>query len=264
MKIKVISLRRSEGRRNSFSEANQRLEYEFFDAVDGAALSDDEKEDGRYFARDLGYSKGAYGCALSHIKLWKRCSASQEALTIAEDDAVFRADFESEAKRFIASLPPDWDMVLWGWNFDTILGLEFMRNVSPAFMKFDQDQMRKGLDFFVSSVEKANAFRLSMALGIPAYTLSPKGAKTLLDRCLPLKRHLIDVPLMGRSFTNTGIDNQMNLVYPEINAFVALPPLVVTLNENSKSTVQKRKGVASRWFKKVKTSIRKSLGKRNF
>jgi hypothetical protein len=48
-------------------------------------------------------------------------------------------------------------------------------------------------------------------------------------------------PLMGRVFTNTGIDNQMNLVYPEINAFVTLPPLVVTLNENSKSTVQKRK-----------------------
>jgi hypothetical protein len=68
---------------------------------------------------------------------------------------------------------------------------------------------------------------------------------------------------MGRVFTNTGIDNQMNLVYPEINAFVTLPPLVVTLNENSKSTVQKR-GVASRWFKKMKTSIRHSLGVRDF
>jgi GR25 family glycosyltransferase involved in LPS biosynthesis len=53
-------------------------------------------------------------------------------LTIAEDDAVFRADFEHEANRVIASLSPDWDMILWGWNFDSILGLEFMKNVSPA------------------------------------------------------------------------------------------------------------------------------------
>ncbi|WP_374431848.1 hypothetical protein [Ideonella dechloratans] len=116
-------------------------------------------------------------------------------------------------------------MVLWDWNFDTILGLEFIKNVSPAFMRFDQDQMRKGIGLFVDSVEKTNAFRLSMALGIPAYTLSPKGARALLEKCLPLKRHLIEVPLMGRSFTNTGIDNQMNMVYPEINAFVTLPPL---------------------------------------
>lgn len=263
MKIEVISLRRSGERRLSFSEANKRLEYEFFDAVDGAALSDDEKRDGRYFARDLGYSQGAFGCALSHIRLWERCADSQEALTIAEDDAVFRADFEHEANRVIASLPPDWDMVLWGWNFDAILGLEFMRNVSPAFMRFDQDQMRKGLGFFVDSVEKVNAFRLGMALGTPAYTLSPRGARALLDKCLPFKRNLIEVPLVRRSFTNTGIDIQMNLVYPEINAFVTLPPLV-TLNENSKSTVQKRKGVASRWFKKMKMSIRHSLGVRDF
>lgn len=264
MKIKVISLRRSEERRFSFSEANKRLDYEFFDAVDGVALSDDEKRDVRYFARDLDYSQGAYGCALSHIRLWERCADSQETLTIAEDDAVFRADFEHEANRVIASLSPDWDMILWGWNFDSILGLEFMKNVSPAFMRFDQDQMRQGIDFFVDSVEKVNAFRLRMALGTPAYTLSPKGAAALLDKCLPFKRHLIEVPLMGRVFTNTGIDNQMNLVYPEINAFVTLPPLVVTLNENSKSTVQKRKGVASRWFKKMKTSIRHSLGVRDF
>lgn len=193
--------------------------------------------------------RGAYGCALSHIRLWELCVDSQEPLTVVEDDAVFRADFECEANRFIASLPPDWDMVLWGWNFDAILGLEFMRNVSPAFMRFDQDQMRNGLDFFVAAVEKASPFRLGMALGIPAYTLSPKGGRVLLEKCLPLKRHLIEVPLMGRSFTNTGIDIQMSLVYPEINAFVAFPPLVVTLNENSKSTVQKRKGAASRWFK---------------
>jgi GR25 family glycosyltransferase involved in LPS biosynthesis len=134
----------------------------------------------------------AYGCALSHIRLWERCADSQETLTIAEDDAVFRADFEHEANRVIASLSPDWDMILWGWNFDSILGLEFMKNVSPAFMRFDQDQMRQGIDFFVDSVEK----EMPAAYGAWNTLLHfiSKGAAALLDKCLPFKRHLIEVP----------------------------------------------------------------------
>lgn len=264
MKIEVISLRRSEDRRASFSEANRGLKYEFFDAVDGAALSDEEKEDGRYFGKNLSYSVGAYGCALSHIKLWERCAASEEAITIAEDDAVFRADFESEARRVIDSLPPDWDIILWGWNFDAILGLEFMKDVSPAFMKFDQDQLRRGINLFISSIEKVSAFRLGVALGTPAYAISPKGAKLFIENCLPIGNSSVDIPLLGKSFTNTGIDIQMSSIYGDTGSFVVLPPLVVTLNENSKSTVQRRKGAASRLFKRMKASIRNSFGKRDF
>jgi hypothetical protein len=115
-------------------------------------LSDDEKRECEILRQRL-ILKGVWMRLVSHQAVGALCRFSGN-LTIAEDDAVFRADFEHEANRVIASLSPDWDMILWGWNFDSILGLEFMANVSPAFMRFDQDQMRQGIDFFVDSVEK--------------------------------------------------------------------------------------------------------------
>ena len=43
--------------------------------------------------KNLPYTDGAIGCALSHYQLWNLSIEKNEVLTIAEDDAIFRYDF---------------------------------------------------------------------------------------------------------------------------------------------------------------------------
>jgi glycosyl transferase, family 25 len=82
------------------------------------------------------------------------------------------------------------------------------------------------------------AFRLTRALGIPCYSVSPKGARALKAACLPLARIKVHFPGLNRHLPNFGIDVMMNNAYPQISAFVSFPPLVITRNEIRKSTVQ--------------------------
>jgi hypothetical protein len=42
----------------------------------------------------------------------------------------------------------------------------------------------------------------------------------------------------GTHFRSAGADNAMCSLYPRLNAFVSVPPLVVSKNETAHSTVQ--------------------------
>ena len=61
----------------------------------------------------------------------------------------------------------------------------------------------------------------------------------LRDRCLPLRQMDVHFPGLNRALYNTGIDIPMNDAYPEIEAYVGFPPLVVTKNEHETTTVQR-------------------------
>ena len=99
IQIKVINLKRSKKRRESFLLKNNGLICDFFDAIDGSQLSDAKKNDPNFFVEPLSFpSVGAYGCALSHLSLWKHAIEKNEPLTIAEDDAIFRDDFKIKSE----------------------------------------------------------------------------------------------------------------------------------------------------------------------
>ncbi len=236
--IKVISLSTSNLRRTMFSEANPHLQYAFFDAIDGAGLNVDALVDPRLFAPGLPYTRGAYGCALSHLQLWQEAIARNENLTIAEDDAIFRLDFEAQCARCLRELASDWDVILRGWNFDSILSVKAMPEVSPSVMVFDQDQLRQNIEGFKNMTGKPHLLRLDKCFGIPAYSISPAGARKFIANCFPLTNFSLFFPLINRNIGNNGIDIAMNRIYGSVEAFVTFPPLAVTRNEHALSTVQ--------------------------
>lgn len=129
--IQVISLETSLERRRVFIANNPHIAFEFFNAVDGFLLSPEEIRDPLRFVQPLHYSAGAYGCALSHRNLWERALHLDAPLTIAEDDALFRWDFEQRIKDVFDRMPTEWDIILWGWNFDSILSLQ--GPLAPAY-----------------------------------------------------------------------------------------------------------------------------------
>jgi len=236
--IKVISLASSLDRRAAFAEHNAHVAYEFVDAVEGAAIKPQLDMLPELFEPGLPYSAGAVGCALSHLTLWQDVVDSGAPLTVLEDDAILRQDFEAESARVVAGLPPDWDIVVWGWNFDSILALNIMPGVSPAVMHFSQNQLRASVREFQALGGTPAAHRLAECFGTCAYTISPEGARKFMAHCFPLRRfHHFSQPL-GREVPNNGIDIPMMRLYPRSASFVALPPLAMTKNERATSLVQ--------------------------
>src|SRR6516162_4014904 len=62
------------------------------------------------------YPIGSLCHALSELALWNKAIETGQPITIADDDCIFNLKFDSCAAELIRSLPPDWDLVLWGWN----------------------------------------------------------------------------------------------------------------------------------------------------
>jgi glycosyl transferase, family 25 len=230
--VRVISLAREAERRAGFLRRNAHIPSSFFDAVDGHALSMNEiRATGLFMPQvEATYDAHAYGVALSHWHLWTEAAAGTEPVTIAEDDAVFRCDFETRFGHMLASLPAEWDMVLWGWNFDSALRVHPMGSAGPVKMLFDQSLLRESLDAFQALETPVQAFRLDKAFGLFAYTLSPKGAAKMLQRCFPQRPLSVWFPVFKAHQPNVGLDVAANAAYLQGQCFACFPPLAASPN----------------------------------
>lgn len=236
--IRVISLARSLDRRQAFSAANAHVAFTFSDAIDGSTILHEVNHAPDLFEPGLPYSAGAFGCAMSHLSLWQEAVDSGQPVTIVEDDAVLRHDFDMQSAALLATLPSDWDICVWAWNFDSVLSLNLMPGISPAVMLFDQNQLQNGLASFQAMTDKPSALPLDKCFGTPAYTISPAGARKYMLNCFPLTQFEVFFPVLNRKLPNNGIDIAMNRIYSETKAYCSLPPLGATPNEHATSLIQ--------------------------
>jgi len=209
-----------------------------FPAVDGATVARGALADRGTITADLGYGDGALGNALSHLALWDLSIETNRAFTVCEDDAIFNRGFGPAAESLINLLPSDWHVILWGWNFDSVVLFDMLPGVSPCLSIFDQDRMRMGVEAFQSASLTPRPFRLFNAFGIAGYAVSPLGAQVMKQRCLPLRNRDVPIPGLGRAVPNRALDVVLNDVYPRVNAYVSFPPLIITRNFHTNSTVQ--------------------------
>lgn len=235
MDIVVINLDRAPRKLQEFDAANRGLiAYERFPAIDGLKVSKEAFVANGTFHPDLQYTPGAIGCALSHITLWKHVAASGKTLTICEDDAHFNKDFMRFAGDAVAKLSGRFDLILWGWNFDSVLCFDLW-GISSCAAIFDASQMLNSVERFKSISMTPTLYALQRAYGCLCYTLSPRGAETLL-RALPLRPMEVYFPGLNKNMPNTGIDVVMSHLYPQMIALVSFPPLVLTKHERHRST----------------------------
>jgi glycosyl transferase family 25 len=244
--IHLVNLDRSPERLAEFCEINRHLtSVSRFRAIEGSSLSLDVLVDHGMVTKDiLGmFTVGALGCAMSNVALWDRCIASGELMTTCEDDAIFNHGFEQRAGEVMKQLPQDWDVIFWGFNLDMFVCFDMLPGVSPCVATFDQERMRAGIGAFQSQAISPQAYRLIWAFGPCCYSISPKGASTIKRKILPLKPQIIpfpegkNVPPYSPQWRNVGLDNSLNAIHREINSFICFPPLVVSKNETSHSTI---------------------------
>jgi hypothetical protein len=64
--------------------------------------------------------------------LWDGAIKSGAMMSIAEDDVVFHSRFESHGAEVIERLPPDSDVMVWGFNFDLFICFEMLPGISMS------------------------------------------------------------------------------------------------------------------------------------
>ena len=244
MKTYFINLDRTPDRLQQFITRNAHLrDLVRFPAIDGdrlalrALLRNGMIEDN---IRDT-YSRGGLGTALSHLSLWNLSIRDDTPMTICEDDALFHHGFADIMQSVIARLPADWDWISWGWNFDAILMMDFLPGTSPCIVACDQEAMRRGAEHFQRQPISPQPVRLLGTMGLPCYSISPKGARAFRAKCWPLRDLSLYLPGMNATLSNIGIDVAIAAAFPQTQAYVCYPPLVISPNETDNSTVQQGK-----------------------
>ena len=150
---------------------------------------------------------------------------TREALTILEDDTVLVGDFAAASQRVLDEVP-DWQLVVWGWNFDVLLWAEIPEGVSPCRLGFDQEMMREKIGAFPADRRPRAPVRLRHFFGTHAYSITPAGAAIMLDACLPMTDRLIRF-CDGSVFHNLTKDTDVAAAVGGMRAYACMPPLAL-------------------------------------
>ncbi|MBR2123670.1 MAG: glycosyltransferase family 25 protein [Acetobacter sp.] len=226
----LMNLNSATERLETFYRVNKHIEgVERFSAIEGKGLRSSLKESGLLLSgeADERYTNGALGCALSHAEQWRRAVSSGEALTVIEDDAVFCKNFEEEHKRLLKTLPETWDFILWGYNLDVPLSYQVFPGSAYNVTLFEKTALQQNIDLWSNTCISGRVFKLFRTFGLFCYSVSPHGAKKLLEFCFPIRAMRVNVPGYIDLQPNGGIDIAMSALYPEIESYVCMPPLVV-------------------------------------
>ncbi len=239
MKNYVINLKRQPEKFERFCKANagSGIAFERFDASDGAGMSEQDAVAMKVIAPDSKLTKGAIGCGASHFRIWKETVEANTPALVFEDDAVIRNDLNAVLPALLADLE-NWDILVLGYNTDSILDLEIARGMSSAVVFAPKYPTKETEAAFQKSKAPVAALKLNHCFGTSGYAVSPRGAKKLLKFCFPMDNRPIAIPALKRSFPAFGLDCMLNDVYKNIEAFACFSPLVLPKNDRAASTVQ--------------------------
>lgn len=230
-RINVIHLTKAKKRLRTFLALNKidGIRFEFVEGIDS------ERVDPAALRRQMLIKPVTTfrtpGCSLTHRKLWLRSLETQTPLIVCEDDAVIRRDFRNQFSKCVCLLPKGWDLLLLGYNFDSILDVDIIAGIEHLSGRFSNKMLTiSRLKHFQKSLSPISVLPLRNAFGTPGYAVSPTGAKYLLENVFPLRNFPIALPFEGRMIAHS-MDAIMNGLYRKMKAFACLPPLVVSPNE---------------------------------
>jgi glycosyl transferase, family 25 len=235
----VISLEDESKRLAQFRARNKPTEIviNHFKAVDGSKLENIGDMRSILGEGAHNWTRGSVGCAMSHLALWKECVSRKRKFVIFEDDAYLRYDFSSQLQGLFERYK-DWDLILLGYNTNTIIELGISPGINFAGQFSVPFPNSVHLNEFVRVTDPVALLRLKIAFGLCGYVVTPKGAKLLIEKCLPLDTRAIYIPPESRSIYANGIDVMMVSVYSDMRAYLSCPPLVMTPNDPKTSQIR--------------------------
>ncbi len=196
--VLVVNLNRRKDRWNSISEhlkSRNINNFEKFEAVDGRELTLTNELKYLFRGNDFNFRRGVIGCALSHIKIWRRLinDPKNNYYIVLEDDAELVENFDSKLNLMLHyikqhSCP---DVVMLGHFF--MNGKPERSNEHPfGFELFDFNNFRGGTYGYI--VSKAAAWKY--------------------------------IQIVNACGVQNGIDWFMKLNHQKVNMFITMPHLI--------------------------------------
>lgn len=195
---------------------NEGLNCHRFSAVNGKKLDVKTMD----IVENKKIDKGAIGCSLSHINLWKKVEKKgDEMFIVLEDDCIIEKDFKQKLETILKEAPKDWDIIYLGGS--NLKG----KKVSPHLIE----------PIKVSKKSTHNT-------GTYAMLIRRKCLRMLIENNLPI-RDKID-------------QNLKNNMYDKLGVYFVVPPLVKHNNElDSMRRLNSGKSATTRWFSDVQDKI---------
>lgn len=238
---KVITLKRTPERLEGFREANRRLDIvpEVVHGVDGSSIYRSMLVSSKLIARDLDWTDGALGNALSHRAIWLECIDKDAPVAVFEDDAHILPSVDREVRRIIGELS-GWDIVFLGSNTDSNLEIRLFSGMS-IFGRFSLPfPSREQIAAFLDEDVARRPVRVATVFGHCGYVISPAGARKALAHCFPLRSDVRTIPGLKREVRAQTMDTLLNFRLREFSAYAVIPPIVLTQNEHANSTTIRR------------------------
>ncbi len=172
------------------------------------------------------FSQAAFAQALSHVSLWGNVARHQTPAHVFASNAVLCANFEAESTRILASLPQNWDFVLWGNTPGATLQLDILPELALFTGAVQPPYSARGAAALSEMEVTSLAFPLLSTPSVCGYAISPTGADKLIKACLPLTSTTVPAanPNDGGAPAQT-LEQLMSLHYSTINAYACVPPL---------------------------------------
>jgi GR25 family glycosyltransferase involved in LPS biosynthesis len=116
--VRLINLERRTDRLEKFRAAHPEWHHRVCveKAVDGRALTLTTALAALFKPNDFLWKKAIMGCALSHLKVWKKLAEDNTigSMLVLEDDVLFKGDFLSRWPAAARTVPADWDVLYLG------------------------------------------------------------------------------------------------------------------------------------------------------
>lgn len=235
----LITLESHFERNTEFHRNNSSLRsisyFSEFDAKDKNFINDWAKQK---VSDNLNWPAGSIACGLSHIRLWETCVILNRPILILENDAKLIDDFEYKLDELMERLPPNWDLTMFGHNWDAPLFVDFFEEeFGTARIAMNQTLLQKNFDQTNFADKVPKLFKLRVSWGTHCYLISPTGAEKFLERIPKLDNRSFNVPRTGLTLTPNSLDGLMNEHYRDLNCFITLPHWSFVMNDHKLSTI---------------------------
>lgn len=198
-RVFVVSLERAVERRARMRERLAGLRYEFFPAVDKAALDRarlvregtyDERRTRRAYRHRVDMPLGHIGCSLSHRAIYEEAlRQGWRRVVVFEDDLVALPDGIAALPAALSQLPPDWELCYLGyWKNQVVSGSARLRQaiyVALAPLGLVRWRPREALRLLPRPYS-ANLRRAGRHMCTHAYAFTPAAARRLVAAQTPV------------------------------------------------------------------------------
>ena len=177
--------------------------------------------------------------SISHLSILEECVLHQTPYTILEDDAILVTNFDEKASKLMHDIVENWDIILWGYNWDAPLHVKLFDDSDVILQVNLQSEINQfTIDSFKKSGRNSKLHRLVMGWGIHCYTVSPSGAAKIIKAIPKITDWKIIIEKIGIRWWAESLDGIFNHLYQGLNAFAALPPLSYAENNHSTSKLK--------------------------